>query len=74
MKLLEKHKNLFLVKLFSFNSAGVALRSVLGLISQKLIAIYLGPDGVALVGNLKNALALFSLGSTAGIDQGVLKH
>ena len=74
MKLLEKHKNLFLVKLFSFNSAGVALRSVLGLISQKLIAIYLGPDGVALVGNLKNALALFSLGSTAGIDQGVLKY
>ena len=53
---------------------GVILRSILGLISQKLIAIFLGPDGLALVGNLRNALALFGLGATTGIDQGVLKY
>lgn len=74
MKFLKEHKDLFLIKLFSFNSTGVILRSVLGLISQKLIAIFLGPDGVALVGNLRNALALFGLGATTGIDQGVLKY
>lgn len=74
MKFLKGHKDLFLIKLFSFNSIGVILRSVLGLISQKLIAVFLGPDGVALVGNLRNALALFGLGATAGIDQGVLKY
>ena len=74
MKFLKEHKDLFLIKLFSFNSIGVILRSVLGLISQKLIAIFLGPDGIALVGNLRNALALFGLGATTGIDQGVLKY
>lgn len=74
MKFLKGHKDLFLIKLFSFNSTGVVLRSVLGLISQKLIAIFLGPDGIALVGNLRNALALFGLGATTGIDQGVLKY
>ena len=74
MKLLKENKNLFLIKLFSVNSVGVILRSVLGLISQKLIAVYLGPNGVALLGNLKNALALFGLVSTTGIDQGVLKY
>jgi PST family polysaccharide transporter len=74
LKFLKGHKDLFLIKLFSFNSIGVILRSVLGLISQKLIAVFLGPDGVALVGNLRNALALFGLGATAGIDQGVLKY
>lgn len=74
MKFLKEHKDLFLIKLFSFNSTGVILRSVLGLISQKLIAVFLGPDGIALVGNLRNALALFGLGATTGIDQGVLKY
>lgn len=74
MKLLKENKNLFLIKLFSVNSVGVILRSVLGLISQKLIAVYLGPNGVALLGNLKNALALLGLVSTTGIDQGVLKY
>ncbi len=34
----------------------------------------MGPSGLALVGNLRNALALFGLGATFGIDQGVLKY
>jgi len=50
------------------------LRSILGVVSQKIIAVYLGPDGIALVGNLKNALALFGFGSTTGIDQGLIKY
>ncbi|WP_203258974.1 O-antigen translocase [Hyunsoonleella ulvae] len=74
MRLFKEHKDLFLIKLFSVNSLGVLLRSVLGIISQKLIAIYLGPNGLAYVGNLRNFLALFSLGTTMGIDQGVLKY
>lgn len=63
-----------MLKLFSVNSIGVLLRSFLGLLSQKLIAIYLGPNGLALVGNLRNALTLFGLGTTFGVDQGVLKY
>jgi len=70
----KKHKDLFLLKLFSVTSIGIILRSLLGLFSQKLIAIYLGPNGIALVGNLKNVLALFGLGATTGIDQGVIKY
>ncbi|MEW4922955.1 O-antigen translocase [Algibacter sp. 2305UL17-15] len=74
MKFLRAHKDAFLIKLFSVNSLGVILRTFLGFISQKLIAIYLGPNGIALVGNLRNAFTLFSLGATAGVDQGVLKY
>ena len=69
-----KNKNLFLVKLFSVNSIGVILRSLLGFVSQKLVAVYLGPNGIALLGNLRNALNLFGFVSTLGIDQGVLKY
>ncbi|MBB5269604.1 O-antigen translocase [Algibacter amylolyticus] len=70
----KKYQDLFLVKLFSVNSLGVILRSVLAIISQKIIAIFLGPDGIALMGNLKNALALFGMASSAGVDQGVVKY
>ena len=63
-----------MLKLLSVNSLGVVLRSFLGLISQKVIAVYLGPDGIALVGNLRNALAMFGFGSTIGVDQGVIKY
>ena len=74
MKFLKEHKNLFFLKLFSVNSVGVLLRSALGLVSQKLLAIYIGPEGMALVGNLRNTLNIISLGSTSGIDQGVLTN
>lgn len=70
----NKNKDLFLVKLFSVNSVGVILRSLLGFVSQKLVAVYLGPNGIALLGNLRNALNLFGFVSTLGIDQGVLKY
>ena len=74
MNFFKEHKNLFFLKLFSVNSIGVLLRSVLGLVSQKLLAIYVGPEGIALVGNLRNALNIISLGSTSGIDQGLLTN
>lgn len=74
MKFFKEHKDLFLVKLFSVNSLGVILRSLLGVISQKLVAVYLGPAGIALLGNLRNVLNLSGLVSTIGIDQGVLKY
>ena len=74
MEINNKNKELFLVKLFSVNSIGVILRSLLGFVSQKLIAVYLGPNGIALIGNLRNALNLFGFISTLGIDQGLLKY
>ncbi len=74
MEFKNKNKELFLVKLFSVNSIGVILRSLLGFVSQKLVAVYLGPNGIALMGNLRNALNLFGFISTLGIDQGLLKY
>lgn len=62
----------FLVKLFSFNTIGVSLRTLIGLISQKIVAIYLGPSGVAILGNLRNLMGLVGMFSTTGIDQGVV--
>lgn len=73
MNLIRKYKDLFLLKLFSVNSIGVILRSIFGIISQKVIAFTIGPEGIAYVGNLKNALALLSSFATIGIDSGIIK-
>lgn len=69
----KRNKSIFLIKLFSINSLGVLLRTIFGLVSQKLVAVFIGPSGIALLGNLRNAIALISLVSTSGIDQGVVK-
>jgi len=73
LNFIRKHKNTFLLKLFSVNSLGVICRSVLGIISQKIVALSIGPEGIAYVGNLKNALALLSSTANVGIDSGVIK-
>ena len=54
------------------NSLGVVGRSLLVVFTQKIVAFFLGPDGMALVGNFKNALALLGLGASTGVDQGLL--
>ncbi|WP_370476807.1 O-antigen translocase [Tamlana flava] len=74
MKFLKHHKNLFLIKLFSVNSLGVVGKSLLVVFTQKIVAVFLGPEGMALAGNLKNALAFLGLGVTSGVDQGLLSY
>ncbi|MDG1730032.1 MAG: O-antigen translocase [Algibacter sp.] len=74
MNFFNRHKDLFLIKLFSVNSLGVLGRSALVIFSQKIVAVFLGPEGMALVGNLKNAMALLGLGASFGVDQGVLNY
>lgn len=74
MKLFNKHNDVFLVKLFSINSLGVIAKSIIGIFTQKIVAVFLGPEGMALLGNLKNSLALLGLGATSGVDQGMLNY
>jgi PST family polysaccharide transporter len=45
-----------------------------GLVAQKLIALYLGPGGLAIVGNLRNLLGISNMVSTLGVDQGLLSN
>jgi len=74
MKYFRDQRNQFLVKLFSVNSVGVTLRTLMGLLAQKLIALYLGPSGLAILGNLRNFLGISNMVATLGVDQGVLTN
>ncbi|PHQ29109.1 O-antigen translocase [Leeuwenhoekiella nanhaiensis] len=63
-----------LLQVGSLNSVGIAVRVVCGLITSKLIAVYLGASGMALLGDLRNFMSsLQSLGQL-GVSNGVIKY
>lgn len=63
-----------LLQVTSFNSFSVLLRLITSLIVSKLISVLLGTRGLALIGNLKNALSVLQNFSTGGLDIAVAKY
>ena len=63
-----------LLRLTSYNAMAVFVRIVTGLITSKLIAFYLGPQGMALLGELRNFLSSVQSVCTLGFLDGVVKY
>ena len=63
-----------LFKITSLNSVSVILKIVIGFISSKVIAIFIGPSGMALVGNLRNFTASIEGIATLGFTNGIVKY
>ncbi|MDH7444984.1 O-antigen translocase [Aquimarina sp. 2201CG14-23] len=70
----DKLKNNVLVKVSSFNAIGVFVKMITGVISLKVVAIFLGPEGLALIGNLRNVLTSIQSVGTLGLYNGVVKY
>ncbi|WP_264529401.1 O-antigen translocase [Flavobacterium sp. N502540] len=64
--------NLF--KITSLNSLSVLLKIGIGFITSKLMAIFIGPTGMALVGNLRNFSSSLESISTLGFTNGIVKY
>ncbi len=62
------------LKISFFNSFGVISRVVSGWIINKLIAIYIGPQGTTLSEQLRNFIQSLEGVSTLGIQEGVTKY
>lgn len=65
--------NEVLIKAASLNTANISLKIVAGILISKFIAIYIGPQGMALVGNLRNFLSIIQSLSIAGLYKGLVK-
>lgn len=63
-----------LFKIVSLNSFSVALKIGIGLITSKFLAVFIGPSGMALVGNLRNFLTSLESISTLGFQTGIVKY
>lgn len=63
-----------LFKIASLNGLSIGLKILIGLITSKIIAIFVGPSGLALVGNFKNFVASTETIATLGFQNGIVKY
>jgi O-antigen/teichoic acid export membrane protein len=63
-----------LFKITSLNSISVLIKIGIGLITSKVLAVFVGPAGMALVGNLRNFLTSVESVSTLGFQNGIVKY
>ncbi len=74
MRLLKSIRRTPLFRVTSLNSISVLFKIIAGLVSSKLMAIFVGPTGLALTGNLKNFLTSLEGIATLGIQNGIVKN
>ena len=63
-----------LLKVTSFNSVSVIIKMITGLGVSKLTAYFLGPQGIALIGNFRNFLNIAHNFSAGGLERAVVKY
>ena len=63
-----------MLKVTSVNTGLVLVRMLFSLITQKVLAVYIGAEGISLVGNLKNVVAFFEQFSILGTSNGLVKY
>lgn len=63
-----------LFKVSSLNSISILLKIGIGLITSKVLAIFIGPSGMALAGNLRNFLTSTESIATLGFQNGIVKY
>lgn len=74
MDLIKKIIQTNLFKITSLNSLSIVLKLFIGLITSKVIAIFIGPSGLALLGNFRNFVGSFETVSTLGFQTGIVKY
>lgn len=52
----------------------MVIKVLVALVTSKLTAIFLGPSGLTLLGNLRNSIAIFQKFSSAGVENAVVKY
>jgi len=62
-----------LFKVLSLNSISVMVSFVLAIVSTKIVAVFLGTQGMALLGSFRNFSGMIKLTSTAGINNALVK-
>ncbi|MGM5470665.1 O-antigen translocase [Flavobacteriaceae bacterium LMO-SS05] len=74
MRLREFIKTNLLFKVTSTNSLVVLIRMLFSLGSQKVLAIFIGAEGFALVGNFRNVINFLEQFSILGTFNGIVKY
>ena len=71
--ILKKLRNNALLKVLSLNSFSVGIGFVLGIVSTKIVSVFLGPPGMALLGSFRNFTSMNKSIATLGINNSLIK-
>lgn len=63
-----------IIKVFSLNAISTLVRMLAGMISVKVVAVIIGPAGIALLGQLNNFNSILLGLANGGINSGVTKY
>jgi PST family polysaccharide transporter len=74
LKFLKKISSASWFKISSLNSLAILLKIGFGLFVSKVLAIYVGPSGMALIGNLRNFQTSLESFATLGFQNGIIKY
>ncbi|CAD7811303.1 Lipid III flippase [Chryseobacterium aquaeductus] len=70
----KKIKSSSLLKIFSLTGISVLIKLISSYLIVKLLAILVGPGGIALIGQLQNFTSVFTTLGAGGINNGVVKY
>ncbi|WP_158847670.1 hypothetical protein [Algibacter sp. L1A34] len=73
-QLFNNFKENKLIAVASINSISVLVRLISGFIVSKFMAIFIGPSGMAISGNLSNFMQSMQSLSALGVKNGVIKY
>ncbi|WP_143000926.1 O-antigen translocase [Flavobacterium saliperosum] len=62
-----------LIKVLSMNSFSIGINFILGIVSVRIVAQFLGPSGMALIGSFRNFTTLFKSLSTLGVNASLVR-
>ncbi len=63
-----------LLKVTSLNSVSIVIKMITGFIVTKLSAKFLGPQGIALIGNLRDFQTLITNLASGGLEKAIIKY
>lgn len=74
MSTIAKARSADVVKVFSFTAISTLVKMLTGLVSVKVVAVIIGPSGIALLGQLSNFSVIIMTIACGGINNGVTKY
>ncbi len=63
-----------IIKVFSFTAISTLVKMLTGFISIKVVAVIIGPAGIALLGQLNNFSSIVMTAASGGINNGITKY
>ena len=63
-----------IIKVFSLNAMSTFVRMLAGMVSVKVVAVIIGPAGIALLGQLNNFSTILLGMANGGINSGITKY